>query len=189
MTVSALAATPFQIQLVLAQVYREFQWRNLPIQNATGTFQKWSAGTVAFTMSLDAADPQTILYEGERVRMYGGIYGAPMERRFTGFVDSIQTVDSVQGTVRTVPASDHLQELKSAILLEPRVYDGMEPNVAVADAINQAIQTGQLKLYDDNGNALLSVNSYDLPNGNQILDAPRIFNQSQFNFGSVPSLI
>jgi hypothetical protein len=175
-TISALAATPFQIQLLQAQVYRAGVWQNMPIQNATGTFQKGAAGNIAFTMSLDNTDPNTILFEGERVRMYGGIYGAPMQRRFTGFVDSVQTVDSVQGTVRSVTASDHIKELNDAILLEPRIYDGIEPNVAVADAINQAITSGQLKLYDDNGNALLNVNAYDVPNGNNILDAPRIFN-------------
>src|SRR6266704_1696538 len=176
MTVSSLASAPFQIQLVLAQVWRQGVWRNVPIQNATGQFQKGSAGTVTFQMSLDSTDPQSILYEGERIRMYGGIYGAPMQRRVTGFVDSVQVVDNVQGSMRTVTASDHIQELHSAILLEPRIYDGIEPNAAVADAINQAITSGQLKLYDDNGVALLTVNNYDLKNGNGTLDAPRIFN-------------
>lgn len=176
MSVTTLAATPFQIQLVCAQVWRQGFWRNLPIQNATGTFQKGSAGTVQYTMSLDNLDPQTILYEGERVRMYGGIYGAPMARRFTGFVDSVQTTDAVTGTVRQVTASDNIKELNDAIMLEPRVYDGLEPNAAVADAINQAMMSGQIKLYADDGTALLTINNYDQPNGNPILDAPRIFN-------------
>lgn len=176
MATTSLAASPFQIQLLHAQVYRQGYWQNMPIQNATGTFQKGSAGSVAFVMSLDSTDPNVILHEGERVRMYGGIYGAPMSRRFTGFVDSVQTVDSVQGTVRTVTASDNIKELNDAVLLQPRVYDGLEPNVAVADAINQALTTGQLNLYNDAGQALLNINDYQDSNGNQILDAPRIFN-------------
>ena len=184
MTISSLNSEPYQIQVLLAQVWRQGFWVSLPILNVQGALQIGSASTITLNMTPGDNDPDAILYEGERIRIYRGILGSPLQRCFTGFVDACTATNSVAGTVRSVVVSDHFKELKDAKLLQPRVYDNVEPNLAVADCINQALTTGQLKLFDDAGNALVSDAFYDQANGNSILDAPQIFNDD----GSVYSL-
>jgi hypothetical protein len=177
-----------QTRFVHLQVFRNGSWIDIPTQSAKAQIGNSKAGKIDFVLPEDANDEsRSQLYEGERVRVYRGILGAPPQRSWTGFVDTREPVrDGAQGVTRNVSVTDYIKELNDAIMLDGSVYDHWAPNDACIDVIQRAIKTQQFQPFDDNGNVLSSTANYATPGGNPLVYFPPIYNDdgSLFNLPS-----
>lgn len=175
-TAQQLSRNPNQVRTFQLQVYRNGQWVDVPVQSAQGQVQKNQAGQLTLVMPNNVLDaPRSRLFEGEKVRAYRGVIGAPPVRCWTGYVDVPSATDKI-GIIRNPIVTDNIQELNQAILLEGVIYDTFTQNSACVDVINKAIATGQLNLTDDSGTAISSTVNYNLPTGNSICFFPDSIN-------------
>lgn len=185
-----------QKRLFIAQVWRNNNWVTLKAEAVKGSVAKSKAGQVLLTISEDSTDAtRSQLYEGDRIRMYRGVEGAPLQRCWTGFVDtrtptkntgtSVGGGGGAQNSVamnRQYSVTDYIKELTDAIMLDGVVYDGWAPNAACVDLISRAISSSQFQPFDDNGNVISNTASYSSPNGNPLLYFPNLTNDDGSTF-------
>lgn len=158
------------------QVRRNGNWITVPVESAQAQIGKGKAGQVNLVIGNDDTDPtRSQLYEGDRIRMFRGVLGAPPVRCWTGYVDTRGPTDS-QGISRQIAVTDHIKELNDAILIDGVFYDNLTATAACADVIQRAITSQQLKIYDDNDNVQSTTASYSSPTGNNVCYFPDLLN-------------
>lgn len=171
-----------QKRFIVVQVRRNGSWINVPCDAISATIGKGKAGQVTLTISNDDTDAaRSQLYDGERVRIFRGVVGAAPVRCWTGWVDTRHPIDTL-GTQRQIAVTDAIKEITDAIVINGTVYDGMDPMLACANIIQQAISTGQFVPKDDNDNAYSSTASSSSPTGNSVCYFPTLINDDGSTF-------
>lgn len=175
--ISNITNSESQTRLAILQVFRGGNWITIPFESMKGTVGKGKAGSLEIAIPEIKTDPKRAqLFEGEKVRMFRGVIGAPMVRSFTGYVDSREPTDSIAGISRKVVCTDVIKELNDAILLNGLIYDNLTPTQAAVDLLNRTIASGQYVPTDDLGNLLTDTTNATNPNGNLICYFPDLYN-------------
>lgn len=184
LTIRDLVQSDTQERTLVVQVWRGGRWVTIPCDSAKAKLGRNKAGELTLEIPDNPGDARSQLYEGERVRVYRGITGAPLVRCWTGYVDvrGPQTRSDQGGLYRTITVTDNIKELIEAASLAGVIYDGWKPGAAAADLIQRAINTGQYMVYDDNGNQLNSTANYNQSNGNGICYFPDLLNDDGSTF-------
>lgn len=176
-TVQQLIQGDQQTRLALLQVYRAGNWVEIPFESIKGTVGKGKAGKLDIAIPESKDDKyRAQIFEGERVRLYRGVLGAPLVRCFTGYCDMREPTDSPMGISRKITATDNFKELSDSILLSGALYDGVTPAVAATDIIRRCIDTQQFRPQDDAGNYLTDLSNPNTPNGNPVCYFPDLHN-------------
>src|SRR5579872_2809529 len=184
----SLPDKPSTTRLFLCQVMRTDEtgcvgaWRNVTISQAKGRFGLKKAGQYTIDV-IDDGSPQAVLYEGEKIRIYRGIQGAPLVRVFTGYIDQKAGTKTAKDgrKVRTYTVTDYRKDLKDAITLRGQVFDGFDYGVVLSKLIIGAMDTNQLVWSDDNATVavtdMLAPGSGSSYNASEVFITPPIWGQ------------
>lgn len=179
-TQSELSQGDSQDRVVCVQVMRGGSWLTVPVSSIKATRGKGTAGSMSLSIPEDPTDPaRSQIYEGEPVRAFRGSIGSPLKRSWTGFADVREgTIDATSQVMRNVTVSDYIKELNDSIMLTGRIYDNLPPMQAIADLVQQAMDTQQFQPFNDDGSIISSVGNY-ASGGSAIAHFPTIFNDDQ----------